>query len=393
MGQATTSKVRRASAGSGSGRRGAPQPRAPRRGSRAQRIAASIVVIGLAAAIALLASGVLGNGTDDQPPGPGFPRPTPVTTASSVLKPARSGRVTAWALPEKLVGPRDVAVSADGVVWITEQNRGIVDSFADGTLTRHHTDVFPYVGAFSLGIGPDGAMWFTGYPGGSIARMLPDGTANGFAPLAGNSATLGIAEGEGDAMWVTDNQRSGLLRISSDGAVGQFLVPASVGSKQSDVQPRDIVRGSDGRMWFTDPGTGAVGSVSTGAAPTVTEHLVGAGAEPRSIAVAPDGSLWVTLTDQRALATVDPSDGSATVVPLAVADATLNDLLVAPDGTLWVSEAGPYLLHVRTDGSTIERIKLPEGARYADGIARAADGTIWVAATDANLIVAVASRG
>ena len=54
---------------------------------------------------------------------------------------------------------------------------------------------------------------------------------------------------------------------------------------------------------------------------------------------------------------------------------------------------GPYLLHVRADGSTIEKIKLPAGALYADGIARASDGTIWAAAGDANMIVSVAPRG
>jgi sugar lactone lactonase YvrE len=75
------------------------------------------------------------------------------------------------------------------------------------------------------------------------------------------------------------------------------------------------------------------------------------------------------------------------------ADATLNDLLVSPDGTIWVSEDGAFLLHVRPNGSLIERVKLPKGAVYADGIAQAADGTIWAAATDANLVVSVAPGG
>jgi streptogramin lyase len=144
-------------------------------------------------------------------------------------------------------------------------------------------------------------------------------------------------------------------------------------------------------MWFTDPATHSVGSVTTGDVPVITEHRLTPDAQPRSIALAPDGSLWVT--DHRALVKIDPSDGSASVVTLEAADAVLNDLLVAPDGTIWVSEAGPYLLHVRADGSTIERVELPKGVLYADGIARATEGTIWTAATDANMIVSVAPRG
>jgi virginiamycin B lyase len=354
-------------------------------------VVASIVAVGVVGAIGLFASGALGHGPDAQSASPGFPRPTAVATASATLVPARAGRVTAWTLPEALVGPRDVAVTAEGVVWITEQNRGRVDALKDGVLTRYATDAFPYVGAFALSAGPGGTMWFTGYPGGSIARILPDGTANGFAPLSDASVTVAVAQGDGDAMWITDTQRSLLVRIGSDGTVSQLQIPRPPGvPAKATVQPRDIARGSAGRMWFTDPGTGSVGSVVTAGTPSLTEYPLGEGRQPRSIAVAPDGSPWITLSDQKALARIDPSNGSATVVRLPAADAVLNDLLVAPDGTIWVSEAGPFLLHVRADGSTIERIRLPGGVRYTDGIALAPDGTVWAAATDANTIVSVA---
>jgi len=166
-------------------------------------------------------------------------------------------------------------------------------------------------------------------------------------------------------------------------------VPA--GATHAQLEPYDIVRGADGTMWFTDPGTGSVGSITSASAPVVTEHRLSEGASPRSIALAPDGALWVT--DRRGLQRIDPSNVSATFVPVKAADGLLNELLVAPDGTIWMSEAGPYLLHVRTDGSLIERIKLPAGAKNADGIAMAPDGTIWAAATDANMIISVAPRG
>jgi virginiamycin B lyase len=372
-------------------RRGAPGPKSPRGGTRGQRVAASLVVIGLLGGVALFANGVAGHGKTGPSPAAGFPKPTAVPTTNSVLKPSRSGRVTAWPLPEALVSPRDVDVSVDGVVWITEQDRGKVDSLKDGTLTRYGTDAFPYMGAFGLGAGPGGTMWFTGYPGGSIARVLPDGTANGFAPLGQGSTTVSVAEGNGDVMWVTDTKDALLVRIGPDGSVAEIPVTAPAGSAHATPQPYDIVRGADGTMWFTDPGTSSVGSVSTGSVPTVTEHPVAATAQPRSIALAPDGTLWIT--DREALAKIDPSDGSATVVHVKAADGTLNDLLVASDGTIWMSEDGPYLLHVNPDGSLIERVKLPQGAKYADGIAQAPDGTIWAAATDANLIVSVAPGG
>jgi streptogramin lyase len=152
-----------------------------RRGTRGQRVAAGIVVIGLIGAVALFSSGVLSHDAATHPGAAAFPKPTPVSATRSALTSIHAGRATGWALPE-VASPRDVAVGADDVIWVTEQDTGKVDSFTGGTLTRHGTDVFPYLGAFSLGAGPDGAMWFSGYPGGSIARILPDGTANGFAP-------------------------------------------------------------------------------------------------------------------------------------------------------------------------------------------------------------------
>jgi virginiamycin B lyase len=359
-------------------------------------VAATIVIIGLIGAVALFASRVLGGDASGPTAPKGFPAPIGVASATDTLKPSRSGRVTAWLLPQALSGPRDVAIGADGAVWVTEQDTGRVDAFREPTLTRYATDSFPYVGAYALGQGPGGAVWFTGFPGGSIARLLPDGTANGFAPFDKTSATLGIAQDADGAMWVTDPQRGVLIRVGADASISQFIVHPAVGAPaKATVQPRDITRAADGTMWFTDPGTGSVGRVGTESTPTVTEFPVAGGDLPRSIAAAPDGALWVTLTSQtgpRAVARIDPSNGSSRIVRLDPADGALNDLLVDPDGTLWVSQDAGFLLHVRPDGSLIERVKLPDGIDYTDGLARAADGTIWAAATDASALVAVEPR-
>ena len=356
-------------------------------------MAAIIVVVGLIGAIALFASGVIGGGAP-APGQAGFPSPIKIASATDTLKPTRSGRVTMWALPQALSAPRDVAVGADGRVWVTEQDTGRVDAFRAPTLTRYATDAFPYVGAFALGQGADGAMWFTGFPGGSIARILPGGTANGFAPFDETSATLGVAQGSDGAMWITDTQRGVLIRVGTDASISQFIVNPRAGAPaKATAQPRDITRATDGTMWFTDPGTGSVGRVGTESTPTITEFPVSGGFLPRSIATAPDGTLWVTLTNQggpRALARIDPSDGSSKVVRLDAADGTLNDLVVAPDGTLWVSQDAGSLLHVRPDGSLIVRVQLPDGVEYADGIALASDGTVWAAATDATALISVA---
>ena len=340
-----------------------------------------------AAVAAILAIAILSRASsrgDRTPAAPTYsvPSPTPVPAASSALRQVGTGPVIGWVMSEPLVGPRDVAIDADGTVWITEQNRGIVDSFVGGTLVRHMTNAFPDTGAFALSAGP-GGMWFTAYPGGTVGRVLPDGRANVFDALAPDAATLGIASGPGGVVWVTDVHRGLLLRIRPDGVVDQIPVPP-VGGRPA--APRDIVRGPDDAMWFTDPVTRTVGRIGTngGASPEQLPLV----AAPRSIA-AGAGAIWVTLPKAESLARIDPNDHGIEVIPLPDASGPLNDLVVDDDGSIWVTQESQEILHIRDDGTTIARYLLPGGASYADGIAIGPDGTVWATAGDANMIVSI----
>jgi virginiamycin B lyase len=316
-----------------------------------------------------------------------MPAAAPVVVEPHVLEMVGKGQVRAWALPMPLSGPRDVLVAADGTVWITEQNRSVLDSLHDGRLERHRVDEFPSEsGAFSLAAAPDGSIWFSGYPEGSTGRVLPDGDANVFEALGPRSSTIGIAVAEDGTVWVADVARGALARLSTDGSADLLPVPGSAAAAPS---PRDLAIAPDGTVWFTDPGTGSVGSVRDGDPPQVETYPVGNGTEPRSIALAPDGTPWFTLGNGKEIAHIDPADGSATIVSVPSATGKLNDLAVATDGTLWITEQGRDVLHVSADGSVIERYRLPAGAAYADGIALAPGGDVWVAATDANLVVQI----
>jgi len=327
--------------------------------------------------------GVRNDGTPAQHPA--FPRPLRVDTSRYRLERIGNDQVTAWRLPERLLSPRDVLVAANGTVWLTEQNRGVVDAFDGSTLTRHDTSGFEYAGAFGLARGPGGAVWFSGYPSGAIGRVLPDGRVNVFAPLLPGAATIGIVQGPDDAMWIADTQDGMLVRISSSGRVDSWPIELPHGT----ARPRDLTAGTDDALWFTDAGTDAIGRATPNgdAAPTVREFPTGA--EPRSIAVAPDGSIWATVPSRRALTTVPASGGQATIVPVPGLQAEPNDLAFATDGTIWLSQQGPEVLHIRADGGLIERFRLPGHARYADGLAVADDGSVWAAATDADLIVRI----
>ena len=296
--------------------------------------------------------------------------------------------VIGWRLPVPLAGPRDVAVTAAGTVWITEQNKGAVDAFTNGHLLRYEIDAkFPDSGAFGLGAGPSDSMWFTGYPNGNIGRLLPDGTANSFSAIVDASGTVAVAQAPDRAMWITDVNLGAVIRISDLGEVAAYAVPPPTGTGER-VGPYDIARGSDGMLWFTDPRTRSIGTISYAGTPTIVEYPILDGSDPRSIAAGVNGTMWVTLPKVPGIGRVD-APGSVHTFRVGAAKDSLNDLAVAEDGTIWLTTAGRSILHVRPDGTLIQRVTMPDGAVGADGIAVASDGTVWAAATDANMVVEI----
>jgi virginiamycin B lyase len=305
--------------------------------------------------------------------------PVSVPTKVSTIAPVGHGPVTTWQMPDALVGLRSIAVGADGRVWVTEQNRGRVDALDGNRLTRFGvSSTFPDAGAFSFGWGPQDALWFTGYPGGTLGRVLPDGSVNLFESRGEGATTLGIAQGADDTMWATDPNLGAVVRVGADGSVTPIVVSADGGQTQ---RPGFIVAGSDGRMWFTIPDTSHVAAVD--ASGNVTRFPVPGRVTPRNIVSTGDGTLWVSLEDRPALAKIDEATGAATVVRLhgRIPTPGLNDLALAADGSLWVATPSDIVLHVATDGTIMRRVRIP-GASYSDGIAVAPDGAVWVAARD-----------
>jgi virginiamycin B lyase len=298
--------------------------------------------------------------------------------------------VIGWPLPVPYAGPRDVAVTASAV-WITEQNKGAVDAFGDGKLIRYEVDgKFPNSGAFALATGPSDSVWFTGYPNGNIGRLLPDGTVNSFSPMVDTAGTIAAVEDPSGSMWVTDVNLGVVVRIDQQGQVAAFPVPPPTNTGEL-VGPYDLAVTPDGAIWFTDPRTRSIGTITgSDGTPTIVEHRVPDGSVPRSIATGPDGSVWVTLP-KTGIGRVDPS-GSVQPVGVRIGNDAINNLAIAKDGSVWLTTTGRSILHVRPDGSLIRRFLMPVGAVGADGIAIGPDGTVWAAATDANLLVEIARQ-
>ena len=346
---------------------------------------ARLPILVIALGVVLLAVGIwfVAGRSDGSPvtPAQGIPVAVAVPTRVTELTPVGHGAVTTWKIPVALVGLRSVAIGPDGRVWVTEQNLAEVASLDGNELTRYAvTAISDNAGAFSFGWGPDGALWFTGYPGGSLGRVMPDGRVNLFESRGEAATTLGIAAASDGSIWTTDPNLGAVVRVGADGTVTPVVVSADGGRTQ---RPGFIVAGRGDQMWFTIPDTSQVATVSTTGDHGITRYTVPGLVTPRDIVAAGDGTCWVTLEDKAALAHVDGSTGHVAVVPLhgAIPTDGLNDLALAQDGTLWITTPSDTVLHVSTSGRVLARVAIA-GASYADGITVAPDGAVWVAARD-----------
>lgn len=100
--------------------------------------------------------------------------------------------------------------------------------------------------------------------------------------------------------------------------------------------PGAVAPGSDGRVWFTLPGQGALGRLDpqTG---QVEQVPLGPGARPEDVLVTTDGAAWVADRGLNALLRVDPLRLGVEIfkLPAEAADAGLAALARDHDGRLW----------------------------------------------------------
>jgi virginiamycin B lyase len=70
-------------------------------------------------------------------------------------------------------------------------------------------------------------------------------------------------------MWFTEYRGNKIGRITVDGTVSEFALPTM------NAEPKGIVAGTDGNMWFAERAAGLIGWIGTGKGPTLTASTLG----------------------------------------------------------------------------------------------------------------------
>ena len=182
--------------------------------------------------------------------------------------------------------------------------------------------------------------------------------------------------------------------LPESGAMRYYRIP------WPDAFPSDVVVGEDGRLWFTDRLTHALGVFDPGAEsfrriPTPTPRSA-----PYGLVAGPDGGLWFGESNGGRLGRIDPTTEAITEVEVGLASGP--QLLAWAEGTLWFTSlrddavgryrpgagpgrepgadpaqgAGPAAPDVRIWKVAAPRLR--RGLEDPYGIAATPDGRVWM---------------
>ncbi len=206
-----------------------------------------------------------------------------------------------------------IVAGPDGNIWFTEPT-SIGRITPTGTITE-----FPFPGDEStpgdIVAGPDGNLWFVEQTAKTLGRITPKGVVTQFPLPPGATYPMGLAAGPDGALWYTrspnvfgggppDTGTPGLIgRMTISGSATEFTLPTPT-APRPPAQPRDIISGPDGALWFDTgmtngvaSGNSWIGRITTGGQASMIyapdpKSLVNV----ESITMGPDHNIWFTQT-------------------------------------------------------------------------------------------------
>lgn len=191
-----------------------------------------------------------------------------------------------------------------------------------------------------------------------------------------NSQPRHIVLGSDGNMWFTESRLDAgqIGRVDERGNITEFPVP------NPSSQPDDIVSGPDGALWFTGPsgfpdffiGRVTTDGQFTGFAPECDPER-GCSIAPNGIASGPDGNIWFTEPLRNAIVKLTPA-GEFTFYTIPTPDANPAGITVGPDGALWFAEFnGGKIGRIDTFGNITEFGPVTSPDRITAG----PDGNLW----------------
>jgi len=231
-------------------------------------------------------------------------------------------------------------------------------------------------GPRSIVAGPDGNLWFTEADAGKIGRITPDGSIVEYPLPSATAEPWRIAAGPDGALWFTEMAGNRIGRIAVTGVIDEFDVPTPKSL------PRGIVAGPDGALWFTEREANRIGRITPEG--DIREYGLSDHTGPDGITAGPDGALW--FAEQYAgRAGRLTTGGEWTETEPLPASGYPEGIAPAADGSLWITTvpgAGGAAIRIPSSGAPVAHAITP----YTPGDpAIDAAGNLWFAASDGTI--------
>jgi virginiamycin B lyase len=302
----------------------------------------------------------------------------------------------------------------DGNLWFTEGARigrltpgGDVTEFALPAGDRASGPII---------VGPDSNLWFVEDGPLALGRLTPHGVASQVPLPAGSFPAVALAAGPDGAIWYARSPANvggpqytptaGVIgRVTLSGAATEFSLPTPRASATTAFtpppQPRGIVAGSDGALWFYTGSPQGAAQVQAGATwigriTTSGQASVVYTPDPLSLAgisgitAGADGNLWFTETSSAAnlgggpqsrpassVGRLTPS-GSVQVFALASSLGVAGAITAGPDGALWFAAATIARI---TPSGQVSAFTLPDASAEIGAVAGGPGKAVWFAQT------------
>jgi streptogramin lyase len=302
--------------------------------------------------------------------------------------------------------PLAVVAGAEGDLWYTATPKGCLGAVTRFALpgdeeqigvgcaeTPEERTAFEGSGTNGIALGPENDLWFTA--GGGIGRIEPSATKSEdflLPPVKAaveksvsppNTSLGGITTGpEHENLWFTEveNNTSKIGRIDPTklSEIEEYTLPPQndLGPDARGASSENIAAGPNNTLWFTEPGSHAIGVVNT-KGEFMDRLPLEATDDPQSIAAGPEGNMWFTDPNAPyAIGRINPA-GEVSEFPAPSPPASI---VKGPDGNMWFTQGGSSeeagvgciiptgqieLIHERTEGGD------------PVGIAVNNDDTIW----------------
>jgi virginiamycin B lyase len=205
-------------------------------------------------------------------------------------------------------------------------------------------------------------------------RLLAAPVAEFAVPTA-NAFPEGISAGSDGALWFTEPGSANgpvdkIGRITTAGTITEF------GGRAAGSLPGTITAGPDGNLWFVEPGANQIGRITTAGAVTEFPLPPGFNPNPSGITTGPDGALWFTETGAGRIGRITTA-GQMTSFTTDDVPTSPQQITVGSDRNLWFTAPGTNAIGMITTAGAFKEFLIPTLRSSPQGITAGPDGALW----------------